>query len=161
MTASSLMASLTGRGVILSADGGRLSVDAPAGVLTEDDRDALRRHKAAILAILDGAPPPDDPGPDPASMPWPPRPVELATWPTPYREAWGRRSAELEDAGVPWPESERTAFREVRAAMLAAGPSVELESPAAESPAPLTTPTPSVPASRRTPRPVGPSLTFA
>ena len=50
-----------------------------------------------------------------AVAPWPPRPAEVARWPIRWRERWGRRANELEDAGVPWPEHERQAFAEIKA----------------------------------------------
>jgi hypothetical protein len=48
------------------------------------------------------------------TTPWPPRPSELACWPIERREQWGRLANQLEDEGVPFPESERTAFRQVK-----------------------------------------------
>jgi hypothetical protein len=47
--------------------------------------------------------------------PWPPRPVELAEWPTDLRQRWGELANRLEDEGVPFPESERQAFMQVNA----------------------------------------------
>lgn len=52
MTATALLADLLSRGVGLSADGDRLHVDAPKGVLTDADVAALHQHKPQILAIL-------------------------------------------------------------------------------------------------------------
>jgi hypothetical protein len=46
--------------------------------------------------------------------PWPPRPVELATWPTEWRQRWGERANALEGLGVRFPESERQAWMEIR-----------------------------------------------
>lgn len=46
---------------------------------------------------------------------WPPRPAELSTWPVQWRLRWGERANQLEAAGVPFPESERRAFREIQA----------------------------------------------
>lgn len=43
---------LTSRGVILRAEGDRLKLNAPRGVLTEDDMAAVRAHKPAIIAYL-------------------------------------------------------------------------------------------------------------
>lgn len=56
-TPAHLMEALARRGVRFSARAGRLVVDAPAGVLTVADRDALRANKAAILGRLAGSPP--------------------------------------------------------------------------------------------------------
>lgn len=54
MTLASLLARLDTAGIALVADGDRLRWTAPAGALTPDLRDALRDHKAALLACLDG-----------------------------------------------------------------------------------------------------------
>ena len=40
-------------GIILTVDGGRLAYDAPAGALTHELLDALKAHKAAVIAILE------------------------------------------------------------------------------------------------------------
>lgn len=57
-----------------------------------------------------------EPGPGP-ERPWPPRPRELARWPVGWRERWGELSNRLEGEDVPFPESERRAFRRVEAEM--------------------------------------------
>jgi hypothetical protein len=84
MTAAGLVDLMSHLGVRLSAAEGRLRVDAPAGVLTEELRAALVEHKPAILAILAG--PPAEPDPEaPAS--------EFGRWLSAlvaYHEATGR-----------------------------------------------------------------------
>ena len=52
MRAAALLAALEARGVRLMAVGQTLRVDAPRGVLTTADREALLAHKAAVLAAL-------------------------------------------------------------------------------------------------------------
>jgi TubC N-terminal docking domain len=52
MTPAALMAGLAARGVRLTALGHALRVDAPRGVLTAADREALVAHKPAVLAAL-------------------------------------------------------------------------------------------------------------
>jgi len=52
VTPAALVADLEARGVRLTAVGERLRVDAPRGTLTVADREALVRHKPAILAEL-------------------------------------------------------------------------------------------------------------
>jgi hypothetical protein len=52
MSAVGLLADLRQRGVILTATGDRLQIDAPVGVLTESNRAALREHKAELLMLL-------------------------------------------------------------------------------------------------------------
>jgi len=52
MTAETLLAECTLRGIELSVAAGRLAVDAPAGVLTRELVAELRRHKAVLVALL-------------------------------------------------------------------------------------------------------------
>jgi len=52
MTAAELLQSLTARDVRVEAAGGRLRVDAPAGILTDVDRLALAERKVDLLALL-------------------------------------------------------------------------------------------------------------
>lgn len=52
MNALSLYHNLKARSVILEADGEHLKVDAPAGVLTEDDRAGLVEFKPILLKFL-------------------------------------------------------------------------------------------------------------
>jgi hypothetical protein len=52
MTAQALLHDLTGRGVILSADGDRLDIDAPDSELTDDLLITLRARKAELLDLL-------------------------------------------------------------------------------------------------------------
>ena len=47
-----LILDLAERGISLRASGGKLAFTAPRGVLTEDQRDALRQAKSEILAEL-------------------------------------------------------------------------------------------------------------
>ena len=56
MTPDELIATLQARGISLAANGDRLKVDAPAGTLTAELRDALAQHKAALIArLMDGS----------------------------------------------------------------------------------------------------------
>lgn len=54
MTLDDLTASLDALGVKITAVDGKLRVDAPSGVLTDDLRAALKEHKAGLLAQLKG-----------------------------------------------------------------------------------------------------------
>jgi hypothetical protein len=54
---------------------------------------------------------------DAQHAPWPPRPAEIGAWPIPWRQRWGELSNQLEDQGIPFPESERRAFARVKAEM--------------------------------------------
>ena len=52
MTALELLMDLRRAGVVLSANGDRLAFDAPAGAMTPARREAIRLHKAELLALL-------------------------------------------------------------------------------------------------------------
>jgi TubC N-terminal docking domain len=52
MTAQVLLHDLTGRGVILAANGDRLDIDAPDSELTDDLLATLRARKAELLDLL-------------------------------------------------------------------------------------------------------------
>jgi TubC N-terminal docking domain len=52
VNALSLYHDLKQRGVVLKADGERLLVDAPVGVVTEDDKNALLEVKHVLLKLL-------------------------------------------------------------------------------------------------------------
>lgn len=54
MTAIALMQDLASRGVVLTAEAGRLRYRAPAGAVTPDLRRQLERNKAALLLALAG-----------------------------------------------------------------------------------------------------------
>jgi predicted metal-dependent hydrolase len=51
--ARDLLADLRRRGVTFEADGDRISVDAPAGVIDEQLRKALLENKSAIIKLLE------------------------------------------------------------------------------------------------------------
>lgn len=72
---AALLETMTARGVRLRADGNRLHVEAPTGVLTDADREALLVAKQPLLALLskectwcDSST--ADGGLDPAAAPW-------------------------------------------------------------------------------------------
>src|SRR5262249_27179616 len=52
MTAITLLDEPRTKGVHLTVEGEHLAVDAPRGILTDDVRQAIRQHKAALLALL-------------------------------------------------------------------------------------------------------------
>jgi hypothetical protein len=86
---------MVSRGVVLTARGGKLMVDAPAGVLTEQDRAFLTRYKADLLALLAG----------------PSSPAELAPE---WHLLWDERAAILEyDGGLPRERAEALALAEL------------------------------------------------
>src|SRR5512144_989443 len=51
----------------------------------------------------------------PSALPEYPWREELPRWPDDWRERWGRRANELDEAGVPHPDDERHAYAEVLA----------------------------------------------
>lgn len=53
---------LKARGVLLTADGEKLLVDAPTGALTDGDRDALVEFRPILLKFLSGREGPQDDG---------------------------------------------------------------------------------------------------
>jgi TubC N-terminal docking domain len=122
MTLDALAVALDALGVKLTL---RVVVEAPAGVLTPEIREALKTHKpglvarlamAEVPAIPEGNAPPESEECDthpPCGPPYPWR-AGLLEWPIPWRETWGRRSNELElEEGVCWWKAEQRAFAEV------------------------------------------------
>lgn len=53
MNARAIIASATERGIVLSADAGRIRHEGPKGALTPDLVDAIRDHRAEVLALLE------------------------------------------------------------------------------------------------------------
>ncbi len=62
MTTTSLLCELRSSGIALSVSGGKLRVEAPKGVLTQELRDELALHKAEIIAALKASTPAPDKG---------------------------------------------------------------------------------------------------
>jgi hypothetical protein len=56
MTACDFLTALHARGVALSRNGTRLAIDAPAGVLTDDDRHRLATLKDRVLGVVEFEP---------------------------------------------------------------------------------------------------------
>jgi hypothetical protein len=52
MTLMEIVTMLRSHDVLLTACGDRLRVDAPAGVVSDEMRQAIHQHKAALLAML-------------------------------------------------------------------------------------------------------------
>jgi len=70
MTATDIMESFQRRGVVLMAGDDRIRYRAPAGIMTDADRAALREHKVELLALL------TSPSAPPTSRPRPGAPKE-------------------------------------------------------------------------------------
>jgi hypothetical protein len=102
-------------GLSLKVRGGRLDIVGPKSAASLAQ--ALGHRKAEVIAALthptaeSASDLPPDPGP-PCRPPYPWR-AELPGWPISLREAWGRRSNELEDRGLRWWEAEQQAQAEV------------------------------------------------
>ena len=109
MTLTELHALLGRLGVELTARGDRLHYKAPAGALTPEVKAALATHKPALLARL--ADPPWSPRRPPAVV------EEIGAWPIPWRQRCGELCNAFEDEGVPFPESERRAYHQVKTEM--------------------------------------------
>lgn len=56
MTAQTILHDLTARGVRLWAESGNLKLDAPSGILTDEDIITMRQHKADLLAAVAATP---------------------------------------------------------------------------------------------------------
>jgi TubC N-terminal docking domain len=56
MNAQTLLRDLAARGVILSADGAQLDVDAPDELMTDELLTTLKAHKAELIALLRSEP---------------------------------------------------------------------------------------------------------
>jgi hypothetical protein len=96
MTTHAFLDSPTRRGVRLSATSGRLDIDAPAGVLTAEDRAALAEHKAELVAILTA------PAPDPCAQV--PEPAAPPLFHCPTCEDSSQVVPDAFGVGEPWPK---------------------------------------------------------
>jgi hypothetical protein len=126
MMPSKLHATLGRPGDALTAGGDRPHHRAPAGALTEEPNAALAVHDRTLVATLARADDPPDAAGPPVCEPtrpagpdvWGPPPADrgwhwtLALWPIPWREKWGHRANELQDAGATRAEAEWRAFCE-------------------------------------------------
>ena len=85
MTATALLDELRTKGVHLTLEGQHVAVDAPKGVLTDDVRQAIRQHKAALLALLaQPAPAHDAAATAPSTQEVCPRQEHASPLPPPY-----------------------------------------------------------------------------
>jgi hypothetical protein len=109
MDALGVLNMLRCRGMLLSPSAGKLVVEFN-GEMADSDRGLIRVHRDDLLALLEHeATAPSEPAT------WPPRSLELATWPVSWRERWGRLANRLEDGGMNWNDAEREAFRRLKA----------------------------------------------
>ena len=68
-TSHALLETLAGVNIQLTVSGDKLGIDAPKGVLTDDIRQAIRQHKAELLALLRQAEVSPGPGEPAAARP--------------------------------------------------------------------------------------------
>jgi hypothetical protein len=97
MTLAELTSVLDSLDVQFSTRGGELVIDAPDGALTDQIRAALRQHKPALIARLSGAGRGHRSHEQILSFGRNSWDDELALWPIPWREAWGRLANAIED----------------------------------------------------------------
>ncbi len=95
MTPLNFLLVLASRGVALIPRQGKLVVDAPAGALSDRDRELLTRHKAELLALLTSGAAPDALPPD-------------------WHLLWDERAAVMEYEGrIPRERAEALALAEI------------------------------------------------
>jgi hypothetical protein len=113
MTLPELQSCLDSVGVVVTARGDRLVVDAPAGALTPALKSELLAHKPALLGLLAGAPPPSGAMPTGADRPevaskppWPAPRLLADRTPPPQalviRTKRGPRDVRSGDRWLPW-----------------------------------------------------------
>jgi len=132
VSAARLLEALTSCGAQVWADGDRLEMDAPAGALTPDLLEALRSHKAELLALLTEA---SSPATDAAygesvALTWEmltacqtladvSPPTDRAAWDVAHNR-YQAKASQVRAFGRTMPEPERLAFHaDVRARMYA------------------------------------------
>lgn len=100
MTAAALLADLRARDVILRLEGEALTYDAPPGVLTDRDREAVAANRAALVSLL--AAPPSD------SLTFDPEAPLVARLFDRVNLAWLRsaRAGSAPEAGLAWLEAQ-------------------------------------------------------
>jgi hypothetical protein len=85
VTATALLDELRTKGVSLAVEGEHIAVDAPKGVLTDDVRQVIRQHKAALLALLAQPAPANDTAPTaPSTQGVCPQQEHVSLLPPPY-----------------------------------------------------------------------------
>src|SRR5262249_18512620 len=95
MSPLTFLQDLVSRGVVVIPCNGKLLVNAPAGVLTAEDRTMLARHKAELLVLLALPTAPDD-------------------LPRDWHLVWDERAAVMEyDGGLPRERAEALALAEI------------------------------------------------
>lgn len=100
MTAAALLSDLRARDVILRLEGGALTYDAPPGVLTSRDREAVAANRAALVSLLAASP--SD------SLTFDPEAPLVANLFDRVRLAWLRsaRAGSAPEAGLAWLEAQ-------------------------------------------------------
>ena len=106
MTASSLIDSLAGRGLVLSIEGTRIQAS-PKRLLTDQDRRLIRQFRDKLLVLLterEASQPREQEEKPPweqTPLPLPdPRPQEIGRWPIRDRQRWGELANQFEAEGL-------------------------------------------------------------
>ncbi|MGO9601557.1 MAG: hypothetical protein ACLP7Q_26555 [Isosphaeraceae bacterium] len=120
MTASSLINSLAGRGLVLSIEGTRIQAS-PIRLLNDQDRHLIRQFRDDLFVLLtereasqrreQEEKSPWEPTPSPLFYQ---RPEEIDRWPISDRQRWGELANQLEAEGLKWQEAEPRAYEVVR-----------------------------------------------
>ena len=120
MTASSLIDSLAGRGLVLSIEGARIQAS-PKRLLTDQDRHLIRQFRDDLFVLLtereaSQAREREEEKPwEPTPSPLPDqRPEEIGRWPISDRQRWGELANQFEAEGLKWQEAEQRAYEMVR-----------------------------------------------
>ena len=100
MNALQIVEKIRQAGGLIAADGDELIVQAPAGLLSQSDRDTLRDNKPDLLIIL---PPPAEPAPDRREQIRAMLDRVAAAWPEGYEltldgEQWGASAKAIDEA---------------------------------------------------------------
>jgi hypothetical protein len=119
LDARTLLIAARAVGLVVTAVGSSLAVHGPKGAAPLAT--LLLSRKSEVLALVEAELPAaavhstlaPRPVADLAATTWPPRPVELASWPPEWRKRWGHLANELEAQGVAWNVAEQRAFAEV------------------------------------------------
>ena len=119
MTASSLIDSLAGRGLVLSIEGTRIQAS-PKRLLNDQDRLLIRQFRDDLFVLLTEKEA-SQPREQEEKAPWEPtpsplfyqRPEEIGRWPISDRQRWGELANQFEAKGLELQEAEHHAYEMV------------------------------------------------
>ncbi|MGO9598368.1 MAG: hypothetical protein ACLP7Q_10295 [Isosphaeraceae bacterium] len=127
MTASSLIDSLAGRGLVLSIEGTRIQAS-PKRLLNDQDRHLIRQFRDDLFVLLTERET-SQPREEEERTPWEQtpsplfyqRPEEIGRWPISDRQRWGELANQFEDKGLKSQEAQQRAYEVVRSEREATG----------------------------------------